>query len=338
MRNEPTFYQGMDWYGLVELGPAAREVLNLMLPACRPGRNGHIEHSVHVMAGWFAEATQHWGAPVTPSKARRGLNELIEKGVLTRHNEPQDGVGFVVTFNMNPPKDSNTPISGFRHAEEVSERCGSRAVFRRLDEGRDEIRLQTRRVAPSSGWGEPDPFSSNEVVEPEPEDSEFDLSGLDRLDAGIKEVPTGPMAEFASALEAVTSQNSEEKLRLMTGACQRVAEAVRPALERGWEPKALAHRLAAELNPKIHSPEKLLIKKAGDIGNSPPKASATGDKVLIKGKLVDLGAYDMGFGDDVAPRVEKAGPSLQEQKVLEDAETKEERLMRIARMAGRRTK
>ena len=88
MRNEPTFYQGMDWYGLVELGPAAREVLNVMLTSCRPGRNGHIEHSVHVMATWFPEITHHWATPMTSAKARRGLNELIEKGVLTRHNDP----------------------------------------------------------------------------------------------------------------------------------------------------------------------------------------------------------------------------------------------------------
>lgn len=272
MRNEPTFYQGMDWYGLVELGPAAREILNLMLPACRPGRNGHIEHSVHVMATWFTEATQHWETPVTPSKARRGLNELAEKGIISRHNGPQDGAGFVITFNMNPPVGSTVPVSGFRHAEEVSERCGVRAIFRRIgDETPRQVRAE--RSAQPKVEGQEDPFSDQipEVYANGDPDPEFDLSGLEENAPG----PVGSEAEFAAELEEVTGRNAEPRLRLLKGQCERIAEAARPALELGWEPRALALRMASELNPKIHSPQQLLVKKLGEVGTPPQKRRVT---------------------------------------------------------------
>lgn len=104
------------------------------------------------------------------------------------------------------------------------------------------------------------------------EEQEFDLSGLDGIG---QEGPalTESQQEFAEELEQATGVSTTPHLRLMAGACRRIADAYGPALESGWIPRDLARRLAAELNPKVRMPEKLLVSKAEDIGK-PPKAAA----------------------------------------------------------------
>lgn len=310
MRNEPTFYQGMDWYGLVELGPAAREVLNLLLTSCRPGRKGYIEHSVHVMATWFPEVTRHWGTPMTAAKARRGLNELIEKGVLTRHNDPKDGSGFVVTFNMNPPQHAGVPVNGFRHAEEVAERCGTKAVFRRINDDQDDPQPRANKVRAPSDADQVDPFSDKAPVESEPEDAdpEFDTSGL----GGSR--PTGELTdiqqEFASELEEATGKNQEPRLRLLAGQCEKIAQEAGAALGRGWPPEVLARRLASELNPKIHSPQQFLIRKLGEVGKAPSKRPlSTLDRTV---QQVDRVTIDQLEDPEAIARVEAVKARYQE--------------------------
>ena len=169
-------------------------------------------------------------------------------------------------------------------------------------------------------------------AEPVAEEQEFDLSGLDGIS---QEGPalTESQQEFAEELEALTSQNSEEHLRMTTGSCRRVAEAMRPVLAKGWKPKVLAGRLAAELNPKVHTPERLLISKASDFGAPPPEADPKSGKTMIKGKLVDLGSYDMGFGYGApAPEPAPAQPNVPPAQTDEGTR---ERLARLARKSMR---
>jgi len=343
MSGKPTFHMGRDWVALLELGPAARTVLDLMHCNALFGRGGIVTHTVHVTSAWFTEMTAHWQKPMSGATARRGMNELIERGVLVRLNDPNDGAGFVVRFVPDPDPEYTGPVNGFEHAKKVSSKCGLKAIYERRDAS-GLLPTESRSPSKSSSAGgggdlakelEQDSWADIEPepdVEPDPpqEETEFDLSGLDRLGEPSPEKPTGPMAEFAAELESATSQKSEEKLRLMTGACRRIAVAVGPALERGWGARELAIRLAAELNPKIHSPEKLLLRKIEDLGDPPVRVARTKDEVIIGGKAVDLGSYDMGFGHDAAPAPvgKKESPP--------DGETKEDRLRRIARMAGRR--
>ena len=171
------------------------------------------------------------------------------------------------------------------------------------------------------------PGDAEDVVDGEPE---FDLSGLDGIQTE-EPLPLGPEEEFADELERITGSNPEEHLRLMRGSCLRVARAVRPALAAGWKPGELARRMAAELNPRIHSPEKLLLRKADDVGRPPSQVRKSREP-----EIPDYDpAYDFSHLDiknDQAPERE-AGSEL----LLGEAaqETKEQRLARIARKYSR---
>lgn len=342
MSGKPTFHMGQDWVSLLELGPAARTVLDLMHCNALFGRGGVVTHTVHVTSSWFTEMTAHWKKPMSGPTARRGMSELIERGVLVRLNDPNDGAGFVVRFVSDPGPEYGGPVNGFEHAKGVSSRCGLKAVYERRDE--DGLLPADMRQAPkvtaagSTGdlakeldgeWDAPD-------WNPDDEEPEFDMSGFDTSQPGTSSL-TPNQQEFAAVLEQTTAKSVEPRLRLLQGQCERIAEALHSALEQGWDPGELALRLASELNPKINMPEKFLIRKAADIGAPPVKANAStsGDKVMIKGKMVDLGSYDMGFGHTDPPAPQGVlGES--EKAPAPDVEGKEERLRRIVLRARQR--
>jgi hypothetical protein len=336
MSDRPTFSLTDDWVTLADLDHLSFRIYCILRTNAEFGRNSVVNHTVHVTASWVVDSTRHWKKPLALSTVRKHMQNLVDKGVLVRVNDPNEGLGVMYEFVADPGEGYEQPVNGFEHAKRISRGRGTTSVYRRvpiegLVIGVDDPPGRSGRRG--SYEAPPLPLSVTEPdVEPDPpqEEPEFDLSGLDRLGEPSPEKPTGPMAEFAAELESATSQKSEEKLRLMTGACRRIAVAVGPALERGWGARELAIRLAAELNPKIHSPEKLLLRKIEDLGDPPVRVARTKDEVIIGGKAVDLGSYDMGFGHDAAPAPvgKKESPP--------DGETKEDRLRRIARMAGRR--
>lgn len=351
MSGKPTFHMSQDWVALIDLGPAARTVLGLLHCNALFGRNGLVTHTVHVTSSWFTEMTAHWKKPLSAPTARRGMNELIEKGVLTRLNKPNDGAGFIVSFVLEPGPDYEGPVNGFEHAKSVSKRCGTKALYERRDE-KGELPPVQPMTAPKPVKKAPAGDLARELdssipdVKPS-EESEFDMSGLDSASAVIDPFDTEltmTQQEFAIELETATSNNPEERLRLMAGQCARIARAAEPALKRGWEPGALARRLASELNPKIHSPEALLKKKVGDVGDPPVKPEqASGDVLFIKGKLVDVSDYDPGFGYGPAPAPtslpipedEPSVPVATKEPIRRG--TKEERLAELARRHMRRS-
>lgn len=283
MGEKPTFSLCDDYVALMELKPAARTVYMLLRCNASFGRHGVAEHTVHVTSQWFTEMTRHWENPMPASTARRGLNELIDKGVLIRLNEAMDGSGFIVAFVADPRGRIEGPTNGFNHAKKVAKRCGPTVYYNRRDErpgipAVTGIRL-TRRYTPPSDDAE---NGSDFMPEPEPQPEDI---GTPQDSPEPEPEPAAPpkihpqgtaaMRDFAEALEEVTAQKADPKLRLMTGACHRLAEAYRDALEQGWDPKMLAKRLASELNPRINSPERFLASKADDLG-VPPKTATPG--------------------------------------------------------------
>jgi hypothetical protein len=273
----------------------------------RHAHGGIPETGFRATAAWISEVS---GGLFSVSTAHKAMQSMAKKGILRRLNNPQSGEGADFEFAIVPPEEYEGPTSVMARAAEVSKKKSRRIVFmavpldrkpRRRPAGNSRGKLVMDAPAASVPELQPEPEPAPAEAEPE-----FDLSGLDRL-GREPEPPQGAMArkmnEFAEELEALTGQNSEEHLRLMTGACHRLAELARPALVMGWEPRALAKRLAAELNPKIHSPENLLMRKIPDIGKPPAVVKPGDGKVLIKGKAVDLSAYDMGFntGGQQAP-------------------------------------
>jgi hypothetical protein len=285
MAGKPTFYLADDFVALMELKPAERTVYGLLRCNASFGRNGVADHTVHVTAGWFTEMTAHWENPLPASTARRALNGLIDKGVLIRLNEPQDGSGFLLAFVADPRGQLQGPVNGFEQAKKVAKRCGVRAYYERRDEmpGNPAV-TGIRLLPPKRHWksGDPDlvpPVAPKAEYDGPEEAFPEDAPEPDVQDGGPEPnfdepEPQGPpvtdqMREFARALEERTSQMADPKLRLMSGACQRLAEEYRTALEQGWIPRVLANRLASELNPRIKLPERLLASKAGDIGAPP---------------------------------------------------------------------
>jgi hypothetical protein len=327
MSDRPTFSLTDDWVTLADLDHLTFRIYSILRTNAEFGRNGVVNHTVHVTASWVVDCTQHWEKPLAMSTVRKHMQKLVDAGVLRRVNDPKEGLGTIYEFVADPGEDYPHPVNGFEHAKRISRSRGTTSVYRRIRTDDSTAPSASRR-------------SSRPVVqvveafdaEPVAEEQEFDLSGLDGIG---QEGPalTESQREFAFELEALTSQNSEEHLRMTTGSCRRVAEAMRPVLAKGWRPKVLAGRLAAELNPKVHTPERLLISKASDFGAPPTEADPKSGKTMIKGKLVDLGSYDMGFGYG-APAPEPA-PAQPDVPPAQTDEGTRERLARLARKSMR---
>lgn len=281
MGEKATFHIADDWVALLELKPAARTVYSLLRCNAAYGRSGVATHSVHVTSSWFHEMTQHWENPLTMPTVRRGLNELIDKGVLIRTNDPQDGSGFVLAFVTDPGPQYQGPVNGFQHAKRVSKRCGTKAYYVRQEEtlGIPSVTGIRRNAQGPGAIPRQAPAADSGVAAEtpaEPFDGTVVESGTPKPEPAAPQSEVTPaMREFAERLEERTGAMTDPKLRLMAGACQRLAEAVRPALDQGWDPKVLANRLASELNPRINTPERFLASKAKDLG-SPPKAAHFG--------------------------------------------------------------
>lgn len=300
---------------------------------------GVPETGFRATAAWVFEVS---GGLVAVSTAHKAMQGLAKKGVLRRLNNPQSGEGADFEFVINPEEEYTGSRSVMARASEVGRVKSRSVVFVTIPLDRSpRKRGRTESVPPldlrMGGLGEVPPSEPAPVAE-EPDlfggEPEFDLSELDRLGSVETPAPTEAMAEFAAELEVLTGRSPEEHLRMTTGACRRVAETMRPVLERGWEPKTLATRLAAELNPRVRLPEKLLASKAGDFGDPPPKADPTGSKVLVKGKMVDLGAYDLGFGHTSPPAAREQDADAEIIPSPEDAGTRD-RLARLARKSRR---
>lgn len=303
MAGKPTFHLADDFVALMELKPAERTVYGLLRCNASFGRSAVADHTVHVTAGWFTEMTSHWENPLPASTARRALNGLIDKGVLIRLNEPQDGSGFLLAFVADPRGLLDGPVNGFEQAKKVAKRCGVRAYYERRDEMPGNPAVTGIRLLPPKRRrrpGDPDPDNFPAPPKPVYEESEDafpeDAPEPDFQDDGPEPnfdepEPQGPQAtdqmrEFAKALEERTSQMADPKLRLMSGSCQRLAEEYRGALEQGWIPRVLANRLASELNPRINLPERFLASKAEDVGAPPaqgPMENASVDPSVLDG-------------------------------------------------------
>jgi hypothetical protein len=305
---------------------------------------GIPKYGFRVTAGWVAAMS---GELFSRTTAHRALRGLADKGVLTRLNDPKGGgegaeFEFVVYPGENYKGPTNTLAEVGRLARKATRSVSFTAFKVEANPTNGITREDHAKPSPGKILDQPDDVNLGldvalPAVEPEvptaDEDSEFDIAALEEFDRrqgetrhGGGPVPTSQMIEFASELEALTCNNPEIRLRLMMGTCRRVAEAVRPALEKGWAPAMLAKRLVAELNPKIHSPENLLLSKARDLGDPPPVADRHGSTVLVAGKALDVGSYDLGFG---------YGRAKAEKPVAGPAPTEEERRERLARIARR---
>lgn len=344
MSDRPTFSLTDDWVVLADLDHLTFRIYCILRTNAEFGRGGIVNHTVHVTASWVVDSTSHWEKPLAMSTVRKHMQKLVEAGVLIRVNSPGEGVGVIYQFVSDPGEEYAHPVNGFEHAKRISRGRGTTSTYRRIPLNDENFTRSTksRKVAIAPDFADDlDSAMGQYVAKEEPE---FDLSGLDSVSVTPHADPPGSdltisQQEFATELEALTSNNRDEHLRLMAGQCARIAEAVHPALERGWEPGALAKRLAAELNPKIHSPESLLKKKAADLGAPPVKPEQAGEDMLfIKGRLVDVSDYDPGFGYGSAPKpdvLEIPGLEPVAQPEVPLRETKEERLANLARKYAR---
>lgn len=322
MGDRPTFFIADDYVALMDLKPAERTVYMLLRCNTSFGRKGVAEHAVHVTASWFTEMTSHWEKPFPASTARRGINGLIDKGVLIRLNEPQDGSGFVLAFVADPRGQIDGPVNGFEHAKRTAKRCGTKVYYERKDglpgiPSVTGVRLGSRKVPQDvDSWGEQDNESPAAPQDDVPEERQTPAATPAKVpepraeEAAERADVTPVMKEFADRLEERTAQFNDPKLRLLTGACQRLAEAARPVLDRGWSPKLLVNRLASELNPRINTPERFLLSKLKDIGD-PPKNAPSEAPSVDPDKLDGLREADMRrapepqSGPDVGDEVEK---------------------------------
>lgn len=235
---------------------------------------GNLKHTHGGIPETGFRATAAWvcgvsGGLVAVSTAHKAMQGLAKKGVLRRLNNPQSGEGADFEFVISPEEDYTGSRSVMAKASEVGQVKSRSVVFVTIPLDRSPRKgRRTEGVMPPDlrmgGMGE----ALEEDSGTDGEEPEFDMSALG---GGV---PTGSEAEFAAELEEITSRNTAAHLRLMTGACERLAAAARDALERGWEPRLLARRLASELNPRINMPERLLLGKIKDIG-APPKTAAT---------------------------------------------------------------
>lgn len=319
MTDRPTFSLVDDWVALADLDHITFRIYCILRTNAEFGRNGMVNHTLHVTASWVVDCTQHWKKPLAVSTVRKHMQRLVEQGILKRANDPLGGLGVIYSFVVDPGEGYEHPVNGFEHAKRISRSRGTTSIYRRVPLGDVPPEKKPSPARPGASEigdvfeGAPEPEAGGDAfgfapigAEREPaadspfdEEPEFDASGLDGLESAPSR-PTPSMVEFAVELERATSQHPEEKLHLLAGACQRIAEAVAPALERGWDPKKLARRLSGELNPKVHSPERLLMTKVPDIGN-PPQGQHADGMMVMNGQVVDPADVDFGFGYDKAP-------------------------------------
>lgn len=318
-----------DWVILnQEINSTEFRVYAILRAAVLNEYGGIPKSGVRVTAGWVSKIS---GELFSRTTAHRALRGLAAKGVLNRLNDPKEGgEGAEFEFVVYPDEGYEGVTNIQTEVARLKKKATRSIRFETVEIDGNPRNGLTRidHVAPSAE----DLLGQPKEIEPVAEEQEFDLSGLDGIG---QEGPalTESQQEFAFELETLTSQNSEEHLRMTTGSCRRVAEAMRPVLAKGWKPKVLASRLAAELNPKVHTPERLLISKASDFGAPPTEADPKNGKTIIKGKLVDLGSYDMGFGYG-APAPEPA-PAQPDVPPAQTDEGTRERLARLARKSMR---
>lgn len=237
-------------------------------------RDGIPETGFRATAAWVSKVS---GGMFAVSTVHKALQSLASKGVLRRLNDPQQhGEGADFEFVFDPLESYEGPRSIMAEAAKLLEKKSRSVSFDPIDLGRGPKRGAKKRVEKMPNMGMDDPTVEEEPLSPDEapddDDPEFDLSGLDRLPRPGRPMPSTAEAEFAAELEEATSGNTVKTLRLMAGSCARIAKAYGPALEAGWQPRELALRLAAELNPQVRMPEKLLISKVRDLGKPPKRA------------------------------------------------------------------
>lgn len=258
-----------DWVILnQEISSTEFRVYALLRGAVINAYGGIPKSGIKVTAGWVAAISDGLFSRITAQRALRGLSE---KGVLGRLNNPkQEGDASQFEFIVYPGDGYDGATNIQTEVSRLKKRTTRAIQFEAVEIDGNPRNGLTRidHVAPSAE----DLLGQPKEIEPVAEEQEFDLSGLDGIG---QEGPalTESQQEFAEELEQATGVSTTPHLRLMAGACRRIADAYGPALESGWIPRDLARRLAAELNPKVRMPEKLLVSKAEDIGK-PPKAAA----------------------------------------------------------------
>lgn len=204
-----------------------------------------------VTAAWIVEASKEMFSLSTAHKAIQGL---VKKGALRRLNDPNAGLGAEFEIVVIPPENYQGERSVMQAGSKAERKNGRGVHF-------SEIPLSGHR---SNGLVQREmqtQVPSSTLTMTEVEESPLDVDAFEGVE-GVEQ-------QFAQSLLERTGRKSEAHLRLMEGACVRLASLARPALDRGWDPDRLAARLAAELNPKIHSPEKFLAGKFKDIGMPP---------------------------------------------------------------------
>lgn len=246
---------------------------------------GNLRHTYGGVPETGFRATANWVSKVSNglisvSTAHRAMQGLASKGVLHRLNDPnKSGEGADFEFVVHPDKSYGGCRSVMTKAAELEKtqtRSVSFSVVPLSGKPSSGIAKRTSRAPVDLSMDEMGMGMLELPYHVVDEASEPDELADEILDEVLGRT-TPEMAAFALELEALTGRLADVRLRLMEGACQRVAEAVRPALELGWDPKVLARRLASELNSKIHSPEKLLLTKAKDIG-APQRVAAPAAK------------------------------------------------------------
>lgn len=269
MRQARAYTVTEDWVALnPDVTHAEFRIYVLIKGNLAHGSGGVPSFGFRTTAGWVSRMSK---GLISVSTAHRALQGLANKGVLIRRNDPmRGGEGAEFEFVTNP-EEYDGPRSIMGEASEIEKEATRSIAFSRVKlDGGPEVPGKKSRKKPASDLKMDEP-------EPQPEAAaegapEFDTSVFGGVATPVE--PTGAEAEFAAELEEVTSRSTTAHLRMMAGACKRVAAAARGALEQGWEPRILARRLASELNPRVNMPEKLLLQKVKDIG-SPPKASVT---------------------------------------------------------------
>lgn len=325
-----------DWVMLnSDITATEYRVYSIIKANIRHTYGGIPETGFRATAAWISAVSN---GIIAVSTAHRAIQGLAKKGVLRRLNDPKSGEGADFEFIFNPDESYTGPRSVMSRAAEMSGKQSRSVVFvaipldtkpPRQNKAKDSELAEVLMMDNASKQAEAPEGPDVEEDIPDEESLELDASDLQELDGSwsLPDQPTPEMVKFADELEFVTSKNSEDRLRLMAGACRRIAKAVKPVLERGWEPTLLARRLSSELNPRIHSPEKLLISKVADLGDPPANRRSDG-KIRVSGKLIDPSLIDLGFGHDSAPVKEapKISPDAKQRR-----ESQSDRLANLAR-------
>lgn len=292
-----------DWVILnQEINSTEFRVYAILRAAVLNEYGGIPKSGLRVTAGWVAQIS---GDLFSRTTAHRALRGLAAKGVLGRLNDPKEGgEGAEFEFIVHPPEGYEGVTNVQAEMARIRKKTTRSIRFDAVEIDGNPRNGLTRKdhVKPSVGDLLGQPIESGQT-DGEPE---FDTSALDpdipQPDDAVADL-TVNQQEFATELEGATAGNSEPRLRLLRGQCERIAEAAHPALERGWDPKALARRMASELNPKIHSPEKLLVGKLGDVGDPPPRRrTSTLEAPAVKSDQPVVGEVD----EEAAARVEAA--------------------------------